>query len=206
MLKEMKIRIAVLTVHGTLALVLAIAFLYLSATMTNVIFEAFAIVLALLLGASALLLAALADFFAACSEGMKHFHRFVLYLVAGIATAAVGAALGYSLQTTLLWLLAAAALHAFVAGLAEIVSAARAKARTSDTRTTGLFGLISVALSGAMAGMASVSLSNIAAIVMLAAYMGFLAAKLFTFAWNLETAVLAEEKPAAAVLSRPRAA
>jgi hypothetical protein len=205
MLKEMKIRIAVLTIHGTLALVLALAFFYLSATMTNAIFEAFAVVIALMLSTAALMLAALTDFFAAFGEGLKHFHRLILYMTAGLGLAAAGAGLGYSLQATLRWLVIAAAIHALAAGVAELASLIRAKVRSTRATTTGLFGLISVALSGAMAGVASVVVSNLFAIIMLGIYMGFIAVKMFRSAWKMEAAVLAEEEPVASI-RQPQAA
>jgi hypothetical protein len=84
--------------------------------MINLIFEALAVVIALTLTTAALLLAGLTDFFAACSEGLKHGHRFALHMTAGFALAIAAVALGCSAQATLKWLLIAASLHALFYG------------------------------------------------------------------------------------------
>lgn len=76
MLREMNIRTKVLAIHGVSAICLGLAFLYLRSTMTDLLVEVFAIVIAIMLSAAALLVAALTDWFAAfgqhsCSSAME---------------------------------------------------------------------------------------------------------------------------------------
>jgi hypothetical protein len=65
MLKALNIQLRILLAHGSLAICLGAALLYLSAAMTNRLFEAIALVIAVLLASTALILGALADWVAA---------------------------------------------------------------------------------------------------------------------------------------------
>jgi uncharacterized membrane protein HdeD (DUF308 family) len=125
MLTNTRIRIGVLVVHGVLALGLGLVFFYLRALMDSPLFETAAVTIAALLAAAALLLAAISDWFAAFSEGMKDVHRLVFYVLAGLTFAVTGVVVGYYPQNTMQWLLGLTAAHALVFGGAAFAFALR---------------------------------------------------------------------------------
>jgi MFS family permease len=195
MLKDMKIRTVVLTIHGALALITGMAFLYLGATMTNLFFDAVAAAIAILLSMAALILAAITDWFAAFSEGMKNVHRLAFYLIAGVALAITGLVLGFAPQVTMQWLLILAAIHALAFGISAFVSAAREKILSTRRSSMYLFGTISVLFSGVITAIAGSELDNPSAAAVLGTYLGFVGLKMLYVAWNLDRNVLAQEGP-----------
>ena len=184
MLKAFNIQVQILVAHGALAFCLGAALLYLSATMTNRIFEAIAVVIAVLLASTALILGALADCFAAWGEGTKHLQRSAFYLLSGLAFATAGIFLGVYAPISLLWLILLASIHALTFGLLGIVIALRAKRHGWEPRVMFAFGAISIVFSGAMAGLAQ-QLDNRDVTNLLGVYFSFVGVKLFFFAWNL---------------------
>jgi uncharacterized membrane protein HdeD (DUF308 family) len=178
-----KIRAAVLTIHGFLALSLGLAFFYLRATMTNMFFEAFAVIGALMLSAAALILAAITDWFAAFTSGMKSIHRITFYLLAGIAFALAGIFVGSYPTVYLQWLVVFAALHALAFGISALVFALNARHDRFARRSMWLFGTISVLFSGTMAGWIKY-LDDRTAITLLGLYLCFVGLKMLYLAWN----------------------
>jgi hypothetical protein len=183
MLGQMKFRIAALATHGILAICLGVSFFYLRATMTNLIFELFATVIAIMLSAAALLVAALGNWFFAFSEGLGHIHRFTFYLLAGFAFALAGVIVGAYPPVSMQWLVMFAAIHACLFGISALVFAFRANRHVPECHAMYFFGIISVLFSGVMAGLAR-GLGNSAATAALGWYMCFVGVKMLFFAWN----------------------
>jgi MFS family permease len=184
MLRALKIQLRILVAHGSLALCLGVALLCLSASMTNLLFEAVAVIIALLMASKALILGALADWVAAWGEGTKHLQRSTFYLLSGLAFATVGVFLGVYAPLSLQWLILLAAIHALAFGLLGIVIALRAKGHGWERRAVFLFGAVSIVFSGTMAGLAR-QLENRSATALLGVYFCFVGVKLFFLAWNL---------------------
>jgi hypothetical protein len=189
MLKDTKIRADVLAVHGFLALVLGLAFLYLGATMTNLFFEAVAIVVAFVLSAATLILAGLTDWVAAAGEGWKRAHRLIFYLLAGTALAGTGLALADSSRVTMRWLLVFGAVHGLAFGVATLIFASKLRRHTLERLFFYLFGAASVAFSGVLTYFAGSDIGNPAAAAMLGGYLCFIGAKMLFFALTLYRAV-----------------
>jgi hypothetical protein len=177
------VRTGVLTIHGGIALVLGLAFFYLSATMTNPLFEALAVVAAIMLATAALLLAAITDWFAAFSAGMKSTHRLAFYLLAGMAFALAGLFIGYYPAVYLQWIVAFAALHGLIFATSAFTFVYMAQHHRLERGAMALLGTVSALFSGAMAGWI-VYLDDRSAIALLGAYLFFVGIKLLFFAWN----------------------
>jgi hypothetical protein len=91
-------------VHDCLALWLGLALFYSRATMTNLFFEAAAVVIAVVLAAATLILAAITDWFAALNAGTKSVHRSTFCLAAGTALTLAGVLLAYYPIVYMEWL------------------------------------------------------------------------------------------------------
>lgn len=193
MLKSIKTRARVLAIHGILALCLGLALLFLSGTMTNLIFEVLAVVIAVMLAAMALIVAAVADWFAAWSEGTKHLHRLTFYLFAGFALALAGVFLGTYSQVTMQWLVLLAAIHAFVFGSLGFTLAWKANHHALERRSMYAFSTISVLFSALMAALFK-QLDDPSATTMLGIYLCFVAAKQLFLAWDFHRIARVTEK------------
>lgn len=183
MLASRKVRTGVLIIHGGIGLLLGLSFLYLSATMTNPLFEALAVVTAVMLATAALVLAAITDWFAAFSAGMRSAHRIVFYLLAGMAFALAGLFIGYYPAVYLQWLVGLAALHALIFGTSAFVFVFTAEHHRLERRVMAAFGTCSVVFSGALAAWIPY-LTDRLAVALLGAYLCFIGTKLLFFAWN----------------------
>jgi MFS family permease len=192
MLKALNIQLRILGAHGALAFCLGLALLYLSAAMTNLLFEAIAVVIAVLMASTALILGALADWVAAWGEGTKTLQRSTFYLLSGLAFATAGAFLGVYAPFSLQWLILLAAIHALAFGLLGLVIALRSKRPGWNRRAVFLFGATSVVFSGTLAGLAR-QLDNRNATGVLGVYFCFVGLKLFFLAWNLRRRMTAGE-------------
>jgi hypothetical protein len=192
MLKALNIQLQILVAHGALAFCLGVALLYLSATMTNPLFEAIAVVIAVLMASTALILGALGDWVAMWGEGTKHLERSTFYLLSGLAFATAGVFLGVYASISLQWLILLGAIHALAFGLLGIVIAVRAKRHGWKRRAVFLFGAVSTVFSGAMAGLAR-QLVNRDLTNLLGVYFCFVGVKLFFLAWNLHRRITTGE-------------
>jgi hypothetical protein len=184
MLKALNIQLRILLAHGALAACLGAALLYLRAEMTNQLYEAIAVVIAILMASAALLLAALADWVAAWGEGTRNLQRAAFYLLSGLAFATAGAFLGIYAPISLEWLVLLAALHALVFGLLGVAIAVRAKRDGWEKHTIFVFGATSIVFSGLMTALAR-HLQNRSATEVVGIYFCFVGVKLFFLAWNL---------------------
>ena len=193
MLNDLKIRRIVLTVHGVLALLVGLAFFYLGATMTNLMYETIAVAIAIVLSTGALILAAIADWFAAFGEGRKQLHRVVFYGLAGLILAATGVVLGYYPEVTMQWLLVLAAFHAFVFGALALMSAPRAAQQPLRRRYMYIFGSISILFSGMITGFGITDFGNPSATALLGTYLCFMGVKMFLFAWSFDGAAVPKD-------------
>jgi len=182
MLKSIKLQQRILVIHGVLALCLALSLLYLRTTMTNQIFEAIAVVLAIILAAAALVLAGIADWFAAWSEGTKHLHRLTFYLLAGLALALTGVFLGLYSEVSMQRLVIFAASHAVAFGVLALALSSRAGRHPLERRAVYLAGVLSILFSGTMTAL-STQLDERAATTVLGVYFGFVGTKLLLLAW-----------------------
>lgn len=195
------LRTGVLAIHGGIALILGFAFLYLSATMTNPLFQALAVVAAIMLATAALVLAAITDWFAAFSAGMKSAHRLTFYLLAGMAFALAGVFIGYYPQVYMQWLVGFAALHALVFGTSAFGFALSTEHHKLERIAMAALGTVSVLFSGGLAAWIQY-LNDQTAVALLGAYLFFIGIKLLFFAWNshrkagLTRPPFLEERPA----------
>ena len=196
------IRTGVLTIHGALALGLGVAFFYLHATMTNALFDVIAIVIAVMLAAAALILAAITDWFAAFSSGMKSVHRISFYLLAGVAFGLAGLFLGYYPAVYMQWLAIFAVIHALAFGVSALVFAFNAHQQPLERGAMYVFGSISVLFSGAMAGWIKY-LDDRSATLLLGCYLCFVGIKVLFFAWNSHLST--SEKPQSSEMGSVRA-
>ncbi|MBT9333381.1 hypothetical protein [Paracidobacterium acidisoli] len=178
-----KLRIAIPAIHGSLALLLGLTLLYLHAAMSNPLFEALAVGIAILLSAAALILAAITDWFAALTAGMKKLHRVTFYLLAGIAFALAGIFLGAYPLVPLQWLVIFAIIHALAFGISALAYAARAGHHSQKRRAMYFFGAVSILFSGAMAGLIR-NPTDSSATAILGWYLCFVGAKMLFFAWE----------------------
>lgn len=184
MLKSIRIHLRILVIHGVLAFWLGLALFYLRATMTNWFFEGIAVVFAILLAATSLILGGIADWMAAWWEGSKHLNRLTFYLFAGLVSALAGAFLGIYLPFSMQWLLLLAALHALFFGLLSFSLAWKAKHHGGfERRAMYLFGAASVIFSGTMASLAT-RLDNRGAAAILGVYFCFVSMRLLFLAWQ----------------------
>lgn len=184
MSKAKNIEPYVLAIHGMLSLSLGLALFYLRATMTNRVFEAIAVAIAVLLAAATLMMAAIADWFAAWSEGLRYLHRFTFYLFAGLALGIAGVLLGVSFRIYMPRLVFFASFHALAFGLLGVVVAWRATNHGIEQRIMAVSGSISIVFAIVMTTLSN-RLDNRDATALLAAYLCFVAVKLFCIAWAL---------------------
>ncbi len=182
MLKSIKLQQRILIVHGVLALCLGLALFYLRTSMTNQIFEAVDIVIAVTLAAAALVLGGIADWFAAWNEGIKHLHRLAFYLLAGLALALAGVFLGIYSQVSMQRLVIFAAIHAVAFGVLALTLSSRANRHALERRGFYLFGALSIVFSGTMTGLAR-QLDDPAATTTLGVYFCFVGTTLLFLAW-----------------------
>lgn len=178
-----RFRTAVLIVHGVLALLLGLAFFYLRATMTNLLFEAVAVVIAILLAGAAFIVAAITDWFVAFSAGTKSIHRVSFYLLAGIALALAGALLILYPIIHMQWLVVFATLHALAFSITAFGFASKESHPLLERRAMYFFGTISVLFFGIMVGLFRI-LDDRSATAVLGAYLSFVGTKILFFAWN----------------------
>jgi uncharacterized membrane protein HdeD (DUF308 family) len=188
MIKNVTIQARVLLVHAVLSLVLGLALFYLRAIMTDLLAEAIAVTIAILISAASLILAAITDWFAALSEGMKHVQRLIFYLLAGLALALAGFTIAYYPEVTMQWLVALAAVHALMFGISGFAFAFRARHHPLERRAMYIFGSLSVAISGLMGALAR-DIGDRSATDLLGTYLCFLAVKQLFLAWDLQRKV-----------------
>jgi len=177
------VRTGVLIIHGGIALALGLSFVYLSATMTNPLFEVLAVVVAIMLATAALVLAAITDWFAAFSAGMKSAHRLTFYLLAGMAFALAGLFIGYYPAIYMQWLLGLAALHALIFGTSAFAFVFTAGHHQLERRAMAVLGTGSVLFSGTLTAWIPY-LDDRSAVALLGAYLAFVGIKLLFFGWN----------------------
>lgn len=184
---ESKLRTVVLAIHGSAALLLGLCLLYLHAMMTNLLFEVFAVVIAILFCAAALILAAIMDWFAAFTAEMKRLHQVTFYLLAGVAFALAGVFLGTYPLVTMEWLVIFAVVHALIFGISAFVYAFRANHHPQKRHAMYFFGAISILFSGVMGGLMRY-LDESSATAVLGWYLCFVGAKMLFFAWEFQRA------------------
>jgi hypothetical protein len=179
-----KIRASVLAVHGCLAMLLGFAFFYLRANMSNGIFEVASIVAVIFLAAGVLIAAAIADWFAALSEGLHHSRRFFIYLLAGAMLAAAGFVLAYDTEIALGWLVICAAIHALLLGFLALGVSFRKSRPVIERRAMSFIGIVSIFFCVVLASAAR-EMVNSSETGLLGAYLWFLGVKTLFFAWGL---------------------
>jgi len=222
MLKTLKIRTLVLSTHGALMLLLGLAFLYLRANMTNILFDVLDVGIAILLAVGVFLIAALVDWVAAIGEGIEHFRRFAFYLLGGIALALSGLLLIRFPTATVALLLLFTAAHALIYSIsilafhrgpyrhaAQLASVSHSPIPNKPFLTKPslhkprlgaaanyLIGTISLLFALAMATLATRD-NDLAAMAILGAYLCFLGARTLLAAWNLHRTTIYELHKAA---------
>ncbi|MBT9330793.1 hypothetical protein [Paracidobacterium acidisoli] len=110
--EQQKIRRYVLAIHGGIFLLLGIALIYLRATMTMVLFETTAILIAVILSAASLLIAAVTDWAAAFATEVARLHKIIYYMLTGALLAVMGFYIATFPDRTMRIMLLMAAAHA----------------------------------------------------------------------------------------------
>jgi uncharacterized membrane protein HdeD (DUF308 family) len=145
MMKDIAIRSRVLLVHALLSVGLGLFLIYLRGMMTDPLSEVVAVAIAIAMSAASLVLAAITDWCAALSEGMKHARRLIFYLLAGLFLALAGVIIGYYRQVTMEWLMFLGAGHALVFGILAFAVAFKVRHHPMERRSMFALGTISVA-------------------------------------------------------------
>lgn len=204
MLKDMHLRSDVLIVHGVLALLLGGVFLYVGASISNLFFEALAVILALILSAAALLLAAVTDWIAAVGEGPRHRETFLFYAGSGAVLAIAAVAVGCMPEASTEWLVLLGAGHALVFGTVALFWGSRIYRHRSEQGLLLAAGAISVLFSGVIAGLAATRASIAEQIGILGLYLLFAGIKMLCLSWGLHrSALMAGAHTARRATSRP---
>lgn len=146
-----EVRVLFFMVHGALAIAAGATLFYLRELVINPFFAAIAVVIAFLLCGAALMMAGIADWFAAAETRPSNPRQILLYAVAGLALLAAGAFLGFSSSGTLFLLLLLASVHALVFGTLTLNSAYRLRVLDAEALLMYLFGALSILLACAMA-------------------------------------------------------
>ena len=183
MLSSSGIRARLLMTHGALAVSLGLVLLFLGTVMTNLIFEVMAVVVAVLVCATGLVLGALSDLLAAYYENRQHGRWLIIYLSAGLLLVAVGAIIGVTPEVSMRWLLVLGAAHAVVFGAFGLVLSWKARHHPMDRTLLLITGSMSLAF-GAWMGSQVRGADNRSATLLLGLYLSFLGGKMFVFAWN----------------------
>ncbi|MGC8550713.1 MAG: hypothetical protein ACP5M4_13545 [Acidobacteriaceae bacterium] len=181
MLNHPQIRAILFAVHGGVALVCGLAVLYLSVLAANPFFSATAIVIALVLCGAAITLAGIADWFAAAETGKRNLQQILLYGLAGICFVGAGSFLGFSSSATLQILLLLVIAHGLIFGALGLLSALRLQHKGVDSAVIAVFGLVSIAIAGWMAGFIR-EWNDRTALIWVGAYLCLVGAKLIFFA------------------------
>jgi hypothetical protein len=182
------LRTSTLVAHGVLALTLGLIFLYLAAVMTNLLFQAIAVVLAILLSASTLILAAFVDWFIAFNEGIKNFRRLISYTLAGIVLGLAGIFLCSYQNVSMRWPVIFALVHAFVFGILGIIFGRHVNPHNMQRWSLYILGGISFLFSGAFAALVK-DIDDRSATRVLGAYLCFVGAKMLFLSWRWRRAI-----------------
>jgi predicted MFS family arabinose efflux permease len=181
MLNRPQLRTTLFAVHGGVSLACGLAVLYLSLLAANPFFSAMAIVIALVLCGAAITLAGIADWFAAAETSRRNLQQVLLYALAGLCFVAAGSFFGFSSSATLQILLLLVIAHGLIFGALGLLSALRLQHKGMDAIVIALFGLLSIAVAGWMAGRIR-EWTDRSALVWVGAYLCLVGAKLFFFA------------------------
>lgn len=181
MLNGTHLRAILFAVHGGVALACGLAVLYLSLLAANPFFSAMAIVIALVLCGAAITLAGIADWFAAAEAGRRNLQQILLYALGGLCFVAAGSFLGFSSSATLQILLLLVIAHGLIFGALGLLSAMRLLHKGLDAGVIALFGFVSIAIAGWMAGQIR-EWNDRTALIWVGAYLCIVGAKLLFFA------------------------
>ncbi|MBW4026677.1 MAG: hypothetical protein HIU93_04695 [Acidobacteria bacterium] len=179
---EATVQARTLVIQGAIALGLGLTFFYLGAVMTNPLFEAIAIMMAVLLSATALALIALTDWALAYQCEPKDPIRGVFYAVAGVLLVSAAGLLFFYAEWTMRLLLISAAAHAVVAGCWAIFFIRRHLPSSGARVVAYSFGAISLIFSGLL--LWAMRFSHRGAIIALGLYTAFEGIKLLLLGWQ----------------------
>jgi uncharacterized membrane protein HdeD (DUF308 family) len=165
---SVSIRFTLVVVHGIAMLALGLAILYIRATMTNIVFEAFGSIFALLLIAASLLFSSVLDWVCAAGCGPRHIRELRRYLFLSLLTAGVGLFFVIYPAASIEMLCYLSAAYALLLGIGKLQFAYHWECEQRQKRILYVFGAITICFSGGLAGIASQE--ERAAISMLGAY------------------------------------
>jgi len=156
--------------------------------------EFFDVVFAILLCVTALISAAVTDWFAAFCEGPKHLRRFTFYLLGGVSFALAGVFLVTYPNVSLGWLVLIAAAHALAFGVFGIAFVWKA---AGEHRVVYTLSGLSILFSVAMTVLTAFHYDRFATLA-LGAYACFVGVKMLFLAWHSHRADRAADEPWAA--------
>jgi hypothetical protein len=203
MLVKSNLRLIFFVSHGLVALAAGLAVLYLHGIVTNALFEAFAVVIALVLCGAAITLAGITDWFAALGVGSQSFPQMILYGVAGFAFVSAGLFLGFSTTASIQLLLVLVIAHGLVFGSVAVTAAGRMRPLRWDQVVVAAFGVASIIISGILASEMR-SMEDRTALAWIGSYLCLVGVKLFFFAGEERYHAL-HARPASATLSKSAA-
>lgn len=148
-----EIRIEVLLVNGTLILAVGLLLLYLPGIMTNIIFNVFAIVSALVLAGAALLITGIIDFGAALGAGLKRPKYLIFYSLIGISFVLFGAYVLYVPPEAIQFLVLFTIIHGLLFGALGFFVTRRQFLSKIEKAILYTLASASVAMSGFIAGL-----------------------------------------------------
>ncbi len=175
------VKLEVLLIDGAVALFLGLALLYLQRTLTNLLFDVMAVVVALVLCIAAFLMMALVDFLAVVRVGAKQLGNVMFYSIVGLAFAACAALLAVGRVSTIDVLLAFVVVHGLISGSLGMVAAHRTSFSRLVRIVSFCFAAISVSISGVVAGSAG-TLDDRSALSWVAFYLCLVGTKLLVLA------------------------
>jgi hypothetical protein len=190
---SINVRTCVLALHGSLSLFAGLAFLYLHALMTNLLFDVAAAVSAFIFSVAALLMAAVIDSLAAFATGITKVHQFAVYLLAALGAALAALIIGYHPAVSLQLLAAFAAAHALLFGLWGLAFAGHASYARGQRVYIGAFGLLSIVFAIYLGR--NLHVNDSIAIARVGAYTCFVGIKMLLFAWQLHRLSTADLRP-----------
>lgn len=148
-----RIRLEVLLINGTLILAVGLILLYLPGVMTNVIFNVFAIVTALVLAGAAFLVTGVIDIGAALGTGLGRPKYLVFYSLIGIAFVISGIYLLYGPPEAIRFLVLFTIIHGLLFGTLGFFAVQRRFLSRLERTILYAFASASVAMSGLIGGL-----------------------------------------------------
>lgn len=148
-------RLTLIVAHGVAMIGVGLALLYVRATMTNIVFDVFGTIFALLLVAASLLFSAFLDWVCAVGMGVRHLKELRRYLLLSIFSAGCGLFFFLYPPASLRILCYCIAAYAIFLGIGKLRLVQHWNGGTYERFILSAFGFIAVCFSGVLASVAN---------------------------------------------------